>query len=70
MDGGSGSEPSAGNRVVATMTVASTVFALFLHVVDFAARGHFAVAADDTAAAEGGEAEKPNDTHTVLQSAA
>jgi hypothetical protein len=49
------------------MTVASTVFALFLHVSDFTAGGDFAVAADDAAAGEGDEAEKPNETHGVLQ---
>jgi hypothetical protein len=37
--------------------------AFFFDVMDLAARRHFPIPADDTAAAERGEAEKPNETH-------
>ena len=62
---GSG-EPLGGNRVVATMAVTTAGFALFLDVTDFAAGRHFAIAADDAAAGQSGEAEKSNQTHGVL----
>ena len=52
-----------GNRVVAAMAVASAGVALLFDVVHFAARRHLAVLADDTAAREGRETEKPNETH-------
>ena len=48
------------------MPVASTGFALFLDVRDFTAGSHFAVTANDAAAGESSEAEKPNETHDVL----
>ena len=35
----------------------------FFDIRDFPARGHFAVPADDASAGQGGETEKPNETH-------
>jgi len=55
------------NRVIAPVTVTAASLALFLDVRDFAAGGHFAIAADDASAGERREAEKPNETvHAVL----
>src|SRR5215471_7747911 len=62
---------TAGNHsVIATMSVASAGFALFLDVGHFAARRHLTVTADDAAAPERGETEKPNETHDVLHGTA
>jgi hypothetical protein len=47
------------------MAVTAAGFALFLDVADFAAGRHFAVAANDAAAGECGEPEKPNKAHDV-----
>jgi len=48
------------------MAMASTGMTFFLNVGNFAARGDLAIAPDDASAAEGGETEKPNETHRVL----
>jgi hypothetical protein len=52
--------------MVPAMTVTATRLSFFLDVVHFPAGGHFAVSADDAAAGESGEAEKPNETHDAL----
>ena len=49
------------------MPVASTGLAFFLDVRDFTTGGHFAVTANHAAAGESGEAEEPNETHTILR---
>src|SRR5262247_795550 len=49
------------------MTLADAGFAFFLNVSDFAVGRHLAIPADYAAAAERGEAEKPNETHRVLR---
>src|SRR5262245_53057097 len=49
------------------MTLADAGFAFFLNVSDFPAGCHLAISADHAAAAERGEAEKPNETHRVLR---
>ena len=54
------------HRVIAAMPVAAARLAFLLDIRNFAARGHFAVPADDAAAGERGEAEKPNETHDAL----
>lgn len=60
-----GGQTIGGNRVVAAMAVAAAALALLLHVGQFTAGRHFAIAADDAAACEGGEAEKANETHSA-----
>jgi len=49
--------------MVPPVTVAAAGMAFFFYVDDFAARGDFAVASHDAAAAQSCEAEKPNETH-------
>src|SRR5215204_4633302 len=56
-------EAVGGDRVVAPMPVAPAGFALFFDVTDFAARRHFAIAADDAAARQRGEPEKSHKAH-------
>ena len=56
-------QPFGRDRVVAPMALASTDLAFFLDVDDFAARRDLPIAADDAAAGESGETEKPNETH-------
>src|SRR5207302_3466443 len=58
-----GREPVRRDRVIPAMRVAAAALAFFLDVGHFAARRHFAVPADDAAAGECGEAEKPDETH-------
>ena len=53
--------------VVPPMPMASTGLAFFLDVRDFTTGGQFAVTANHAAAGESGEAEKPNETHTILR---
>ena len=60
-------ETLGGNRVVAAMAVAGAALSLLLDVSNFPAAGHFAVPANDAPTAEGGEAEKSNETHDALQ---
>jgi hypothetical protein len=52
--------------VIAAMPVTSAGFALLFNVRHFTTGRHFAVATNDAAAAECGEAEKPNETHEAL----
>src|SRR5262247_2748829 len=49
------------------MTLADAGFAFFLNVSNFTTGRHLAIPADYAAAAERGEAEKPNETHRVLR---
>lgn len=56
-----------GDRMVAAMAMTTARLPLFFHIAYFPAARHFAVPADDAAAGEGGEAEKPNETHDVLR---
>jgi hypothetical protein len=49
------------------MAVAAAGLALFLDVIYFATRGHFAVLADDAPARESGEAEEANQAHHTLR---
>jgi hypothetical protein len=51
--------------VIAPVSMASAHFAFFLDVRHFAARGHFAVFADDATAGERGKAKKADKTHHV-----
>src|SRR5919198_3030486 len=55
------------DAVVPPMPVASTGLALFLDVRDFPTGRHFAITANHATAGESGEAEKPNETHTILR---
>ncbi len=60
-------ESLGSNRVISPMAMAAARLTFFLDVGDFAAGGHFAIAADDASAGERREAEKPNETvHAVL----
>jgi hypothetical protein len=52
--------------VISPVTVGVADPSLLLHIVDLAAGRHFSIAADDAAASESREAEKPNETHRVL----
>ena len=52
------------------MAMAATGLTFLLYVRDFAAGGHFAIAAHDATAPERGEAEKPNETHGASNSIA
>ena len=61
-------EALRGDRVVPAMAVTSAGMALFFHVVDLTAGGHFAISAHHASAAKSGEAKKPNETHHVLRS--
>ena len=56
-----------GNGVIPSMTVTGAGAALLFDVRDFAAGGHFAIAANNAPACESGEAEKPNETHVALR---
>ena len=49
--------------VVAAMPMAAAALTFFLHVSDFAARRQLAITANDAAARQSGESEKPNETH-------
>jgi hypothetical protein len=53
------------DRVVAAMLVRLAGLPLFFDVRDFAARRNLAVAPDDAAAAQGGESEQPDHTHST-----
>ena len=66
-DGRNHRETFGDNGVIAPMSVTSAGFALLFDVGDFAARRHFTVPADDAAATESGEPEKPNETHDSLR---
>jgi hypothetical protein len=66
-DGRTGSEPVGDNRVIPPVSVTRAGLALFFDVSHFAARRHLTVPADDAAATEGGETEKPNETHDALR---
>jgi hypothetical protein len=57
---------SSNHRVITSMVMAGAVLALFLDVSDLTAGRHLAVASNHTATAEGGEAEKSDETHAVL----
>jgi|ERR1700730_18194027 len=56
-------EPFHRNRVVAPVSVTAAGLSLFFNVPDFAAGRYLAILADHAPAGEGGEAEKPNETH-------
>lgn len=53
--------------MVASVLMTAAGMALFLNVCDLAAGGHLAIAANDAATRESGEAEKPNETHHALR---
>src|SRR4051794_18941134 len=57
----------SGDRVVPPMTVTAAGMALFLDIGDLAARGDFAVPADDASTTKSSEAQKPNETHHALR---
>src|SRR3954469_5869330 len=59
-----GTQTIGRNRVVAAMAVATAALALFLDVGQLTAGRHFAIAADNAAACEIGEAEEANETHS------
>jgi hypothetical protein len=65
-DGQSCRESFPGHRVIAAMTVTHAASSFFLDVTHFTAGCHLAVASNDAAAGECGEAEKSNETHAVL----
>ena len=52
--------------VIAAMAVTHAASAFFFDVTHFTAGCHLAVASNDAAAGECGEAEKSNETHAVL----
>ena len=60
-------EPVGGHGVIPSMTVTGAGAALLFDVRDLAARGHFAIPANNAPACESGEAEKPNETHVALR---
>jgi hypothetical protein len=66
-DGRNDCEAVGDNGVISPMSVTSAGFALLFDIRYFAARCHFTVPANDAAASERGETEKPNETHNVLR---
>jgi hypothetical protein len=66
-NGGQGCRESfPGHRVIAAVAVTHTASAFFFDVTHLSAGRHLAVAPNDAAAGECGEAEKSNETHAVL----
>ena len=55
------------DRVIPSVAVTAAGTPFFLDIGDLAARSHFAVLPDNTAAVESGEAEQPNETHGILR---
>ena len=53
--------------VISPVAMVRAGLAFFFDISYFAARSHLAVASDNASASQGVEAEKPNETHTVLR---
>ena len=62
-DDGGRDDPRGNDGVIAPMARAATPFTFLFDVAYFAAGRHLAVPANDAAATESGESEKPYETH-------